>query len=132
MEHSQQEESNDSALKNEDSENRLSNESCCTTKQDKKLIFSTKVEKNGEIKFDEAEKNQFGSFAYKIGNNFGKGKNKKTLDIVNEISFCILLIDEIWKYVIKNLKQYILNFFNFFLIFYVLIGTFKLIYLSKD
>ena len=95
MEHSQQEDSNDSTLKNEESENRLSNESCCTSKQDKKLIFSTKVEKNGEIKFDEAEKNQFGAFAYKIGNNFCKGKNKKTLDIVNEISFCILLIDEI-------------------------------------
>ena len=93
MEHSQQEEGNDSTLKNEDSENRLSNESCSTSKQDKKLIFSTKVEKNGEI--NEIEKNQFGAFTYKIGNNFGKGKNKKTLDIVNEISFCILLIDEI-------------------------------------
>ena len=94
LEHSQQEDNNDSVIRNEDSENRLSNESSNALKQDKKLIFATKVEKNGEMKLGEIAKNQPEAFTFKIKYYFGKGKNKKILDIINEISFCVLLIGE--------------------------------------
>ena len=96
MEHPELEDNNDSTIKNEDSEYRFSNESSNTTlKQDKKLIFSTKEIKKGETKSGQFGKGEFGVFAYKIRYYFGKDKNKKILDIVNEISFCVLLINEI-------------------------------------
>ena len=95
MEHPELEDNNDSSIKNEDSEYRFGNESTNTLQHDKKLIFSTKEIKKGEMKSGQIGKGEFGVFAYKIRYYFGKDKNKKILDIVNEISFCVLLIDEI-------------------------------------
>ena len=79
----------------DNSENKLSNEGNNNSKQDKKLLFSTKVEKNNEIKYEKKDiKNKTYNHWFNVNNYYGKGSNKTILDIVNEISFCLIIIDE--------------------------------------
>ena len=79
----------------DNSENKLSNEGNNNSKQDTKLLFSTKIEKNNEIKYEKKDiKNKTYNHWFNANNYYGKGSNKKILDIVNEISFCLIIIDE--------------------------------------